>query len=357
MARVGKEAITARDVVAEVAHVVEQSRANMPPEQFEEQRSQLTNQVAEGIETIIARRRENDETPLTRTEQMQRQIIRNLLQRKIQTLLICADAQRTIPEEGFPEIEKQLEDKFNQAMIPTLMERMEVDSRAELEKALRDRATSLERERRDFVKQTLSQHWLREQVEFDEEITYQQMLDYYRENAEEFDREAQTIWEELVVRFSNHPNTEEARQKIVRMGNAVLKGTPFAELASEHSDGITAEEGGRRVWPSDDLLSADIEAAVTGLPEGKLSPIIRDWRGFHIVRVVERRPAGRVPFEEAQAEIRQKIKTQRLNQQINDFVAGLKERTSVWTVFDDAQSSTTGDTATAGRPGNSASPY
>jgi len=337
LARVGKEAITAGDLLASVAHATEEGRGKMSEEEFREQREKLTELVAEGVESIVNRQRTGDKSPLTRTEKMQRQIIRGLLQKKMQTLLVYADAKRTIPEEAFPQVETQVEEQFNNELLPKLMKRAGVKYRDEFEAVLRQRHSSIERERRHYFQEALAQQWIQQNVKFNEEITHAQMLEYYREHIEDFDRPAQTIWEHLTVHFSNHPNTDEARAKIARMGNQVLAGTPLSEVAKKHSDGVTAAEGGERTWPSDELLSDDVKKAIQGLPPGKLSPIIRDWRGLHIIRVVERRPAGRLPFEKVQEEIRQKIKNERVSRQIADYVAGLKQRTSVWTVFDNSE--------------------
>ncbi|MDZ7618592.1 MAG: peptidylprolyl isomerase, partial [Patescibacteria group bacterium] len=85
-------------------------------------------------------------------------------------------------------------------------------------------------------------------------------------------------------------------------------------------------------WPEDRILSEEVEKAINGLPVGQLSPILRDWRGLHVVRVVERTPAGRLPFEQAQEDIRGRIRDERVQKQVADYVAELKRRTSIWTV-------------------------
>ena len=46
---------------------------------------------------------------------------------------------------------------------------------------------------------------------------------------------------------------------------------------------------------------------IFALPVGKLSTIMEDEAGFHIIRVLERKPSGKVPFEEAQQKLGVKI--------------------------------------------------
>jgi hypothetical protein len=54
------------------------------------------------------------------------------------------------------------------------------------------------------------------------------------------------------------------------------------------------------------------------------------------VRVVERREAGRVPFTEAQVEIRKKINAGREEAAKKEMVAKIREQTNVWTIYDEA---------------------
>ena len=55
-------------------------------------------------------------------------------------------------------------------------------------------------------------------------------------------------WEELMVRFSKYPTEAAAWDAIARMGNQVLAGVPFAEVARAGSDGVGAANGGQRDW-------------------------------------------------------------------------------------------------------------
>jgi parvulin-like peptidyl-prolyl isomerase len=68
---------------------------------------------------------------------------------------------------------------------------------------------------------------------------------------------------------------------------------------------------------------------------GQLSAILEDERGFHIIRVVERQDLQRKPFGEMQAEIKKRIKEEREGEASKKYVAELRKKTPVWTIFDD----------------------
>jgi hypothetical protein len=81
-----------------------------------------------------------------------------------------------------------------------------------------------------------------------------------------------------------------------------------------------------------------------------LSAILDDGAMLHIVRVTERIEAGRTPFIEAQVGIRDTLQQERRKKEMDEYLAKLKERTPVWTIFDDQPAA---PVQTAGRPGPS----
>ena len=71
------------------------------------------------------------------------------------------------------------------------------------------------------------------------------------------------------------------------------------------------------------------------LPPNTLSRILEDDEGCHIVRVLERQEARRAPFNEVQAEIRQRLNDGGEKKRRADYIEKLRAKTPVWTVFDD----------------------
>ena len=73
---------------------------------------------------------------------------------------------------------------------------------------------------------------------------------------------------------------------------------------------------------------------------GELSAILDTQQALHIVRVLERSDAGRTPFVEAQVAIRMKLRRQQQDSTRKEYLNRLKNRTPIWTVFDDKQKNT-----------------
>jgi hypothetical protein len=61
--------------------------------------------------------------------------------------------------------------------------------------------------------------------------------------------------------------------------------------------------------------------------------ILESEEGFHIVRVLERKEAGRKPFTEVQGEIRERLKEQRFHEGVDQYLAKLRREARIWTAF------------------------
>jgi len=302
LARVGTEVVLASEVALHVNDALVSNLDKIPPEYIEPMRERLTRQRLEVL---------------------------------IDTKAIIVEIRRKIPAENLKKIEGSLSDEFDKHELQRRLDRAKVQTRAQLDAKYRALGTSLEREKRAFMETTLAQQWVQQQINRDFEISHDEMLAYYYDHIAEYEFAAQARWEQISVRHQRGKRKAEAYAKIAELGNRVLRGEPFAEVAKSGSDGATADDGGARDWTNvGSLASKPLDQAIFSLPVGTLSSILEDDDFFHIVRVVERKEAGRTPFTETQAEIREKIKAERIQGQATDFVDGVRESVRVTTVFD-----------------------
>ena len=68
---------------------------------------------------------------------------------------------------------------------------------------------------------------MRSKVPSAPDVSHKEMLDYYRTNAKDYERQARVRWEELAVWKNNFASIGEAEREIVNMGNRVLRGAMF----------------------------------------------------------------------------------------------------------------------------------
>jgi hypothetical protein len=310
--------------------------SKLPPEKLEPQQKQLAQAVKEAVEDLAAH--SNDRNPLAGVSAEHQMLIRNLLKGQLETLMICNDARNTIPAENFEHIDEGLTKDFEQGQLKRLMKQAGVQTREELDRKLRSFGSSLEREKQSFMRRALAMQWMSEKVKTEEEITAQDLLEWYRSHLQNFDKPARARWEELMVRTAKYPSRAAAYAAIARMGNLVaLAGRPLAEVARAQSDGLTAADGGLRDWTTKgSLVAEELDRTLFTWPVGQLSPILESPSGFHIIRVLERQEATRTSFPEAQDEIRRRIKQERSARKAEQYLAEVRQLYPPWTIFDEA---------------------
>lgn len=289
--------------------------------------------------------------PPEKIRDLRLQICKQVIDQHVETLLVYVDACREIPEDKLPEIRKNVDKAFDEQQLPRMMQEEGVANSLEFEQLLRQRGMSLDRMRKMFFERGLAQEWLRKSVEVGGEIPHADLIARYQNDLATYEYPARARFEVLSVKLGLKRSRNAAWDMLAGMGNEVLAGRPFAEVARSRSEGPTASQGGSFDWTNQgSLASKTLDEAIFSLPVGELSAILEDGELLHIVRVIERKPAGRTPFLEAQVAIREELMMERRKAASDEYLAKLRARTPVWTVFDDPAGSASRPTFTAGRP-------
>ena len=311
VAIVNGEPILAGDVLGPVNQMIEEKMSSLTPEQ----RASVSPQEVEMFK-----------------EQALKQMLPGLIDIKV----VYLDFMRAVPSDRMQEMQEMLGKNYDEYQLETDMKNAEVNTPAELDIKLREMGGSLEKKKRQFVERLVAQQQIQRKVRKDEEVTHQQMLDFYNEHADDYKKLAKVKWEQLMVKFSEFPNRQAAWEAMASMGNQVLRGAPLNAVAKRDSQGIKASSGGQYDWTRQGSLKNEtVDQAIFSLPVGELSPIIESQEGFHIVRVLEREEEGMVPFTKAQVEIKEKIKNNRREEQMQAYIKEVKGKAQVWTIFDD----------------------
>jgi hypothetical protein len=183
----------------------------------------------------------------------------------------------------------------------------------------------------------------------DDEIPHAEMIAWYQNHLAEYEFPAKVRFEQLTVKVTPERPRAQAWNQLAAMGNEVMKGKPFADVARSHSEGPTAATGGSYDWTTrGSLVSKVIDEAVFTRPVGQLTASLDDGSALHILRVIERTDAGRTPFIEAQVGIRNQLQDERRKRQMEEYFATVRDRTPVWTIFDDEPGSGPGSGPSSG---------
>jgi len=124
----------------------------------------------------------------------------------------------------------------------------------------------------------------------------------------------------------SHADSVAVKKKVDSIFLKVKKGEDFAILARNFSDDrITASKGGLLPWFGSNRMVPEIIEAVDGLKPGQYSQPFLSPYGWHILKVIERKPLGN--YNDSKEVLRQKItRGDRLEALNQSFVEKLKKR-------------------------------
>ena len=78
-----------------------------------------------------------------------------------------------------------------------------------------------------------------------------------------------------------------------------------------------------------------MDIQIFSLPLNKISGVIQEQQGYHIVRVLAREEADYIPRSELQDELRSKIRERKIEESQRLALDRMREKIPVWTLFPD----------------------
>jgi len=143
----------------------------------------------------------------------------------------------------------------------------------------------------------------------------------YEERAADHEQPAQVRALHIVAR--SRDEAEKARAEVRRRPKS------FGEVARRVSISPEAQQGGDLGWFGRGSGMPEVFDACFELPIGQVSEVIPSPYGFHVFKVLERRPARRRPFEEVRDEIARGLLVDARAKAQDDFVAALRAKAKI----------------------------
>lgn len=172
----------------------------------------------------------------------------------------------------------------------------------------------LDQARKSILLETL----LREVAEQAPGPSDEELRKYYEENKASFEE-----GERVRVRHILFKDEEQA-VKVARMAK---KGEPFEELmkGAESVGGTTADLG----LIERGAYDKEFEKAAFGAPENSIAGPVKTIYGYHVLQVLEKRPAGLPPFEEVKEKIVADLREVTQREAFDNLVNGLKKQAKI----------------------------
>jgi peptidyl-prolyl cis-trans isomerase C len=109
------------------------------------------------------------------------------------------------------------------------------------------------------------------------------------------------------------------------------RGEDFSAMVAELSDDPESKpKNGELVFARDKgIVPPQFESAAFSLPVGKISDPVLTVFGYHVIKLLEKIPAGQVPFEKVEEQIRTGLQREAVQKKLPEFIANLKREFEV----------------------------
>jgi len=121
----------------------------------------------------------------------------------------------------------------------------------------------------------------------------------------------------------------DAKKKIEELQKRIEKGEDFSALATESSQCPSSAKGGDLGFFKRGQMVKPFEDAAFALKSGELSDIVETRFGYHIIKVVDRKPETVVPLDDIKEKLSQHLKNEKVQKEFLIYLQDLKDKANI----------------------------
>jgi peptidyl-prolyl cis-trans isomerase C len=156
--------------------------------------------------------------------------------------------------------------------------------------------------------------------------------DFYDKNPERFKQDESVRASHILIRVDEKADPaakKKARAEIDSVLKQIKAGGDFAKLAQQHSQDGSAAQGGDLNYFGKGTMVPAFDKVAFELKPGQVSDVVTTQFGYHIIKVVDRKPGRTIPLEEASQQIKQFLTDQKKEEHQKAFIEGLKKKSKI----------------------------
>jgi peptidyl-prolyl cis-trans isomerase C len=159
-------------------------------------------------------------------------------------------------------------------------------------------------------------------------ISDEETKSYYDANPQLFQQPEQVKASHILIKVdasATDAQKTEARKKIKEAQQKVQKGEDFATLAKTYSEGPSGPRGGDLGYFKRGQMVKPFEEAAFSLKPNETSDIVETNFGYHLIKVVGKKPAKKMTYAEVKDRLNDHLKKQKLASEANAYIENLRK--------------------------------
>ena len=178
----------------------------------------------------------------------------------------------------------------------------------------------------------LAQDYVETKIKPTVEVTDADLKKFYDENPKMFSHPEQVHARHILFKVpqdADEAAKKAARAKAEKARARALKGEDFAKLAEELSEGPSGKNGGDLGFFTREQMVKPFADAAFALAPGQISNVVETRFGYHVIKVEEKRPAGKKSLDEVKDRLRQYLVNRDLGEAVNAKLAELRKNAAI----------------------------
>jgi peptidyl-prolyl cis-trans isomerase C len=163
-------------------------------------------------------------------------------------------------------------------------------------------------------------------------VTAAETRDFYDKNPEKFKRDEAVKASHILIGVDAKASADDkkkAREKAEKLHKELAGGADFAALAKGNSTCPSSQQGGDLGFFGKGQMVPAFEKAAFALTPGEISPVVETQFGYHIIKVTEKKAAGKADFKDVKTKIEEYLKGQKVNEAIQKYLADARKSAKI----------------------------
>lgn len=159
-----------------------------------------------------------------------------------------------------------------------------------------------------------------------------EVKEFYDKNPETFTQPEQARASHILIMVdakASETERKKAREKIDALLKQVKSGADFAKVAQENSGCPSSKQGGDLGYFGKGQMVKPFEEAAWSLKPGEISGVVETQFGYHIIKLVEKRPASKIPFDDVKARIADSLKRKKVGEAVNAVLEDARKKAKI----------------------------
>jgi peptidyl-prolyl cis-trans isomerase C len=186
--------------------------------------------------------------------------------------------------------------------------------------------------RRQIERGLAIQQLIDKEVRTKVKIGDEEVKSYYDSNPQLFQQPEQVKASHILIKVNADATQEkkdEARKKIESVQKKAKKGEDFSTLAKTYSEGPSGPKGGDLGYFRRGQMVKPFEDAAFKLEPNQTSDIVETQFGYHLIKVVDKKPAQQVAYADVKEQLSEHLKKQKMDSEASTYIEGLRSTAKI----------------------------